>query len=122
MKRNGKNSKDKKEEEKEGEGEGEGEGEAVIPRVVPVTNMYKTGRGADLSRANQSVKHMKMPETEILAYVKLIYKRGSILNPQGLMALNGVKTLVYCCGRKIKLIINFTPLPRVISGKFQTQM
>lgn len=43
LKRNGKNSKDKKEEEKEGEGEGEGGGEVVIPRVVPVTNMYKTG-------------------------------------------------------------------------------
>lgn len=43
LKRNGKNSKDKKEEEKEGEGEGEGGGEAVIPRVVPITNVYKTG-------------------------------------------------------------------------------
>ena len=30
--------------------------------------------------------------------------------------------LVYCCGRKIKLIFNFTLLPRVISGKLQTQM
>ena len=34
-----------------------------------------------------------MPETETLAYVKLIYKKRGILNPQGLMALNGVETL-----------------------------
>ena len=65
---------------------------------------------------------MRSPETDSLTYVILIYKKRYVSNPQGSMALNGVETLVYCCGRKIKLIFNFTPLPRVISGKFQTQI
>ena len=76
--------------------------------------------GADLSGANRSIKHMKMPETEALASVKLIYKKGGILNPQGLMALNGVETLVYYYERKIKLIFSLTPFPKVISGELQT--
>lgn len=45
--------------------------------------------------------------------MKLIYEKGSLSNPQGLMAING--TVVE---DKIKLIS--TPFPKVISGGLKT--
>lgn len=63
---------------------------------------------------------MKSPETDSLTHMILTYKKRFVSNPQGSMALNGVKTLVYYYERKIKLIFSLTPFPKVISGEWQT--